>query len=140
MRITDTLNGCTIDDVRRNADGSVTLYSDSSRELTLHVWKGIIEAKPPKIVLPNVAELVVVPSERMRLLQAFQGLMIKYAHYDDAGSLIFVCEPARGKKKFEKSHGHREIKLTHNQGLIDELPPVSAIIKLPSLGLFGAQG
>ena len=140
MRITDTLNGCTIDDVRRNADGSVTLYSDSSRELTLHVWEGIIEAKPPKIVLPNVAELVVVPSERMRLLQAFQGLMIKYAHYDDAGSLIFVCEPLRGKNKFEKSHGHREIKLTHSQGLIDELPPVSAIIKLPSLGLFGAQG
>jgi hypothetical protein len=141
VRITDTLNGHTVEDVRRNDDGSVTFYCDSGRYLTLEVLAGVIEAKPRKLVIPGQPELTDMASARMRLLDAFRGLMISHAYYDDSGSLIFVCEPCNtGGPMFEKSHGHREIKLTHSQGRIDELPPVSAIIKLPGLAVFGKRG
>jgi hypothetical protein len=141
VRITDALNGHTVEDVRRNSDGSVTLYCDSGRPLTLHVWKSIISVKPPKIILPDMPEPAMVHSTRMRLLDAFQGLMVSHAHYDDSGAIVVVCNPVNdGSAMFAKSHGHREIKMTHSQGRIDELPPVSAIIKLPGLAVFGERG
>ena len=140
MVITDTLNGHTVEDVKRNADGSVTLYCASGRTLTLLVSGGRVEAKPPKVILPDAPPVEVLPSTRMRLREAFQGHAIHYGHYDDHGNLIFVCDPLRhDREKFQKAHGHREIKITHSNGLIDELPPVSAVISLPSLSLFGEQ-
>ena len=131
MIVTDTLNGHTVEDVRRNHNGSVTLYCDSGRALTLHVLQGRIEVSPEKVVIPDGAVVPEPPSVRMRLLEAFQGYMVNYAHYDDKDDLVFVCEPVN------QSFGHREIKLAHENGLISELPPVSAIIGLPSLSIFG---
>ena len=138
MMITDALNGHTIEDVRRNPDGSVTLYCDSGRTINLHVVSGIIQALPPKIALPE-RDLGPEPfSEQMRLREAFEGMMINYAHYNDHGHLIFVCEPLRhNRERYAKSYGHREVTLTHSNGLIDELPPVSAIVGLPGLSVFG---
>lgn len=140
MVITDTLNGHTVEDVRRNADGSVTLYCASGRNLTLYVSSGRIEAKPPKIILPDAPPVEVVPSTRMRLRESFLGQTINYGYYTETGALTFVCEPLRhDREAYTKSSGHREIRLTHSNGLIDELPPVSAIVALPSLSLFGTQ-
>ena len=140
MVITDTLNGHTVEDVRRNADGSVTLYCASGRTLTLFVSSGRVEAKPHKVILPDAPPAEVLPSARMRLLEAFQGHMVNYCYHDEGGCLIFVCEPLRHDREvFKKSSGHREIRLAHSNGLIDELPPVSAVIGLPSLSLFGEQ-
>jgi len=135
--ITDTLNGRTVEDVRRNQDGSVTFYTDNGRTLTLYVENARIEVKPPKLILPDSRPIEDFPSERMHLAQAFIGHMIQYASYDDQGFITFVCEPQRGREMFRKSHGHREIRLTHSSGLIDELPPVSAVVALPSLSVLG---
>ena len=140
MIVTDTLNGHTVEDVRRELDGSVTLYCDSGRTLNLHVLNNKIEAKPRKLILDE-REVVVEPSERMRLLTAFQGFMVKYAVYDNCGFITFVCEPLKhNREAYKKSTGHREICLTHKNGLINELPPVSAIITMESLSVFGEQG
>jgi len=69
-------------------------------------------------------------------LTAFQGLMIKYANYTEEGFVTIVCEPLRhDREKYVKSCGHREVCLTHKNGLINELPPVSAIISMPGLKL-----
>jgi hypothetical protein len=133
MVITDTLNGRTVEDIRRNEDGSVTIYCDSGHILTLEVVGGVIQARPQPILFAGV-EVIQPASTRLNILAAFQGLMVKYVHYDDIGCLIFVCEP------IGKSIGHREIRITHTNGLVDELPPVSAIISLPSLAVAGAQG
>lgn len=139
MIITDTLNGQTVEDVRRETDGSVTFYCDSGRTLTLFVCNGRIEAKPPGIVLPDQPNQAVQPSSRMRLLEAFQGFMINYAAYREDGSIDIVCEPLRhDREAYQKAHGHREVHLAHNKGLIDELPPVSAKISLEGLKVFGA--
>jgi hypothetical protein len=141
VQITDALNSHTVEDVRRNADGSVTLYCDSGRELTLYVWQGRIEAKPPKIILLDAPEQIILPSTRMRLLDAFQGLRVNHAYYDASSSIVFVCEPCNtGKAMFEKSFGHREIKLTHSLNIIDEFPSVSAIIKLPGQVVSAKRG
>lgn len=138
MIITDTLNGYTVEDVRRNKDGSVTLYTDNGRKLTLFVYRGRIEAMPPKLVLPGCEPPHVNPeSQRMRLQEAFVGLMVDYATYTEDGCLNLTCQPLRGREKYSKSSGHREIRLTHSQGLIDELPAVSAVVSLPSLAVFG---
>jgi hypothetical protein len=138
MIVTDTLNGHTVEDVRRNADGSITLFCDSGRRLTLYVSKGVVVVRPPKIYLPDQFIPQVV-SERMRLLQAFQGLMVNYATYDDQGCITITCEPLRGRESYTKSCGHRTVKLTHRNGLIDDLPPVSAIVALTGLSVFGDQ-
>ena len=140
MQITDTLNGHTVEDVRRNPDGSVTLYCTSGRSLTLYVEKGKIVAKPPKIILPDVPEPKVPFSERMRLRESFQGYMIEYVTSDDAGCLDFICERLRGLEKYSKQAGRREIRLTHTNGLINELPPVSARIFLEGLSSKSVQG
>jgi hypothetical protein len=140
MIITDTLNGVTVEDVRRNQDGSVTLFCDSGKVLVLYVESGRIEAR---LHLPRLEEDVteIAPSERMRLLEAFQGELINYATYDDNGFINFVCEPHRHLyAAYTKSHGHRTILLTHHNGRIDELPPVSAVVALPSLAVFGKVG
>jgi len=140
MIVTDTLNGHTIEDVRRNQDGSVTMYCDSGRTLTLHVENGVVEVKPEKLILPDSVPIEAMPSDRMRLLQAFQGYTVNYAHHNDSGGLVFVCEPLRStKEKYAKSCGHREVAVSHSNGFIDELPPVSAIITMPSLSVFGEQ-
>jgi hypothetical protein len=133
MVITDTLNGRTVEDIRRNEDGSVTLYCDSGHILTLEVVGGVIQAKPKAILFAGV-EVIQPASTRLNILAAFQGLMINHVLYDENDYLIFVCDP------IGKSHGHREIRVTHTNGLVDELPPVSAIISLPSLAITGAQG
>lgn len=139
MRITDTLNGRTVEDVRRNPDGSVTLYCDSGHEVCLFVCDNRIEVKPPRLYLPD-QPFVEPDSQRMRLMEAFQGFMINYVHYDEGGNLIFVCEPMRhDRDPYKKALGHREIKVAHSHGLIDELPPVSAVMTLPSLSIFGKQ-
>lgn len=142
MIITDTLNGHTVEDVRRNPDGSVSFYCSSGRTITLCVDAGKIGVKPQKFLLPgDDIPLELVQSERMRLREAFQGHMIEYAYYDEEGHLTFVCEPLRhDREKYQKSIGHREIRLSHSAGSIDELPPVSAVVSLPSLSLFGSQG
>ena len=143
MQITEFLNGHTIEDVRRNRDNSVTLFCDSGRTLTLHVVNGQIEAMPPAIRLPDQADrdLEVAFSERMRLREAFQGFMVNYVVYNDTGALIFVCEPLKHiREKYQKALGHREITMGHTNGVIDELPPVSAKISLPGQAIFGAQG
>ena len=140
MYITEFLNGHTVEDIRRNRDDSVTLFCDSGRTITLHVVNGKIEARPPEIRLPDQSEeqLEIAFSERMRLREAFQGYMINYAIYDQKGGLVFVCEPHKhNREKYKKSHGHREITMSHSNGIIDELPPVSAVIALPSLSVFG---
>ena len=138
MIVTDTLNGHTVEDVRRNLDGSVTLYCTSGRTLELYVSAGRIEAKPPKLILPDQPAPAPAPSERMRLTEAFLGMMINYACYDERGFLTIVCERLRhDRQMYAKSYGHREITLTHSNGLIDEAPPVSAVIGLPSLAIFG---
>jgi len=139
--VTDTLNGHTIEDVRRELDGSVTFYCDSGRTLNLHVLNSKIEAKPRKLILDEREVVEIEPSERMRLLRAFQGFMVKYAVYDDHGFITFVCEPLNHNREvYKKSTGHREICLTHKNGLINELPPVSAIIAIESLSVLGEQG
>lgn len=138
MIITDTLNGHTVEDVRRNQDGSVSLYTDNGRVITLHVECGRIEVKPPKLILPDARPIEELPSERMRLREAFIGHRINYAVYDDAGGISVVCDPQPGTEKYSKASGHREIRITHSAGMIDELPPVSAIISLESLAIFGA--
>lgn len=139
MIITDTLNGQTIEDVRRNPDGSVILFCDSGRKITLYVNQGLIVAKPPKLILPDQPEMPILSTARMRLREAFEGMMIKYASYTPGGALNFVCEPVRSNKEmYQKAAGYREIRLTHTNGLIDELPAVSARITLPSLSIFGA--
>lgn len=138
MQITDTLNGHTVEDVRRNADNSVTLYCTSGRTLELYVSNGFIEVKPPRIILPDQPDPAPAPSERMRLREAFLGMMVNYAYHNDSGYLVIVCEPLRhDRDMYAKAHGHREITLTHSNGVIDELPPVSAIIGLPSLAILG---
>lgn len=140
MRLTDSLHGRTVEDVRRNVDGSVVLYCDSGDPITLEVVNGRIEVRTERLTL-DTAPAVEINSTRMRLLEAFLGFTVNYAFYDDDNDLIFVCEPkAHATEKYKKSYGHREIKLGHTNGVIDELPPVSAKIALPSLGLFGAQG
>lgn len=140
MKITELLNGSTIEDVRRNPDGSVTLFCDSGKTATLFVEEGEIRLKPAKLELP-FQPVQPVQSERMNLLQAFQGFQINYAYYDDEGAVTFVCEPLpHTTETFKKSAGHREVRLMHHDGLIDELPPVSAIIGLPGLSVFGEQG
>ena len=137
MIITDTLNGHTIEDVRRNHDGSVTLYCDSGRVLTLEVFEGVITVRQEPLLAQNI-ELVVPPSERMRLLQAFQGHTVNYVYHTEMGNLVFVCAPLKhNTKTFHKAAGHREITLTHTGGLINELPPVSAKISIESLSLAG---
>lgn len=140
MRITDFLNGHTVEDVRRNKDMSVTLFCDSGRTITLHVINGRIEAKPPEIRLDDELdrELEVAYSDRMRLREAFLGHMINYVAYNKDGGLIFVCEPTKHyREMYKKSHGHREITVSHTNGVINELPPVSAVIALPGLSVFG---
>lgn len=139
MIITDALNGHTVEDLRRNQDGSVTLYCDSGRTLTLYVNDlGRIDVKPQKLILPDSLPVEDFPSERMRLLQAFQGYRIDYATYDDHGCITFVCAPLESWNGREsKAIGHREIKLAHSGGMIDELPPVSAKITLEGLSIFG---
>jgi len=148
MIITDALNGHTVEDVRRNQDGSVTLYTDHGRTLTLHVEDGRITVKPPKLILPDARPIEELPSERMRLREAFQGFMVSHATYDDFGAINFVCEPHTTTVSAEKKRegvflitpgtvAHREVRVTHHNGLIDELPPVSAIVALESLGVFG---
>jgi hypothetical protein len=132
--ITDTLNGHTVEDVRRNQDGSVTLYTDHGRVLTLHVDGGRITVKPPKLILPDARPIEELPSERMRLREAFQGFMVNHVTYDDQGFLNVVCDP---HGRFTLTRGHREVRITHHDGLIDELPPVSAVIALESLSVFG---
>ena len=141
MVVTDTLNGRTVEDVRRNIDGSVTFYCDSGHKLTLYVEDGQIEAKPRDLkVALGLEEPVELPSERMRLREAFQGYTVNYAHYNDDGSIVFVCDALRSnREKYAKSSGHREINLAHSNGLIDELPPVSAMIAMPSLSVMGEQ-
>jgi hypothetical protein len=136
--VTDTLNGRTVEDIQRNADGSVSFYCDSGHDLTLYVKEGQIEAMPPRMILPDAPVVELHGSKRMRLLEAFQGFMVNYAYYDDQGCIIFVCEPLHDG--FFISHGHREIRVTHTNGRIDELPPVSAVVKLPSLAVFGEKG
>jgi len=135
--ITDTLNGHTIEDVRRNHDGSVTLYCDSGRVLTLEIFEGVVSVRLKALLDPD-QELFAQPSERMRLLEAFQGHTVNYAYHTEAGNLVFVCEPLKhDTKAFHKSAGHREITLTHTDGLINELPPVSAKIAIKPLSLAG---
>ena len=136
MRITDTLHGRTVEDVRRSVDGSVTIYCDSGHHITLEVVDGKIEARTDLVKLDTSAP-VEISSTRMRLLEAFQGHRINYAYYDDDDNLVVVCEPMINSWK--KSHGHREVVLKHTHGVIDELPPVSAKITLPSLGILGEQ-
>ena len=142
MQITDLLNGHTVEDVRRNNDGSVTLYCDSGRTVTLFVCNGYIELKPEKLYLPDqqtpVPELF---STRMRLSDAFQGHMIDFVYTGDAGSLVFVCTPLRrDDEPLKKSYGHREVRLTHSGGQINEMPPVSAVIRPLGLSVFGSSG
>lgn len=134
MIITDTLNGHTVEDVRRNQDGSVTLYTDHGRVLTLHVDGGRIVVKPPKLILPDARPIEELPSERMRLREAFQGFMVSHVTFDDHGFLNVVCDP---HGSYTLTRGHREVRITHHNGLIDELPPVSAVIALESLSVFG---
>ena len=142
MVVTDTLNGRTVEDVRRNIDGSVTFYCDSGHTLTLYVEDSQIKAKPRDLIVsPEPERAVELPGDRMRLREAFQGHTVNYAYYGDAGDIIFVCEPLRhDREAYAKSSGHREITVAHSKGLIDELPPVSAIITIPSLSFSGAQG
>jgi len=137
--ITDTLNGHTVDDVRRNQDGSVSLYTDNGRVITLHVDNGRIEVKPTKLILPDARPVEEFPSQRMRLREAFVGHRINYAVYDDMGCISVVCDPQPGAQKYSKASGHREVRITHSAGLIEELPPVSAIVTLESLAIFGAN-
>ena len=81
-----------------------------------------------------------IPQET-RLLDAFRGHTIEYAYYTERGFLTFVCEPLRhDREAYTKSSGHREVRVAHSDGLIDELPPVSAVIAMPSLSVFGDQG
>jgi hypothetical protein len=141
MIITDVLNGHTVEDVRRNTDGSVSLYCASGRQVTLFVCNGRVEAKPAKIILPDSPPVDIPLPNRMRLLTAFQGFTIEYCYYDDANALVFVCEPLRhDREAYTKASGHREIRLAHTNGLIDELPPVSAKVALPALSLGTQQG
>lgn len=137
MIITDALNGHTVEDVRRNQDGSVTLYTDLGRTLTLHVEDGRIAVKPPKLILPDARPIEELPSERMRLREAFQGFKVNYVTFDDRGFLNVVCDPLPGTEKYSKASGHREVRIAHHNGLIDELPPVSAVIELEGLAVFG---
>ena len=136
MIITDTFNGHTIEDVRRSADGSVTMYCDSGRALTFSVIDGEIQAKPVFIALDSIKANYA--GQRLRLLEAFQGHMVDYVTRDDKG-LTFVCEPLKhDREAYQKAHGFREIRLTHTDGIIDELPPVSAKVSLEGLKVFGA--
>jgi hypothetical protein len=144
MIITDALNGHTVEDVRRNQDGSVTLYTDHGRTLTLHVDGGRIVVKPPKLLLPDARPIEEMPSERMRLREAFLGFMVSHVTFDEQGFLNVVCAPhdrgsfvRRECGNMTLTRGHREVRITHHNGLIDELPPVSAIIALESLSVFG---
>ena len=141
MQITDTLHGRTVEDVRRNKDGSVTLFCDCGRTVTLHVVDGQVRAKPPELVLPD-KRLEEIVSERMNLLQAFVGFTIDYVVSNaNDGSITIVCQPQRhDRETYKKSLGYREVRLTHSNGLINELPPVSAVVKLPSMSLFGKPG
>lgn len=117
----------------------MSLYTDNGRTITLHVDGGRIAVKPPKLILPDARPIEELPSERMRLREAFIGHRINYAVYDDAGCISVVCDPLPGAEKYSKASGHREVRITHHDGLIDELPPVSAIISLESLAIFGAN-
>ena len=129
MIITDALNGRTIDDIRR-VDGGVRFYTDSSSEITLCVQNGIVVLKPPKLILPGIF-IPETTSTRLRLVEAFQGYKINYVAYTSDGGLLFVCDPAKHNvKQYTKSPGRREILLTHTNGVIDELPCVSAKIAL----------
>ena len=136
MIITDTLNGRTIDDVRR-IDGGVRFYTDSSSEVTLCVQDGLIVVKPPKLILPDRPEPVIV-STRLKLVESFQGYRINYVAYTSDGGLLFVCDPLNHNvKQYTKSPGRREITLTHTNGIIDELPKVSAKVALEGLDVKG---
>jgi hypothetical protein len=136
--ITDTLNGSTIEDLRRNQDGSVSFYCDSGRSITLCVENGRIEVSPSKLIMPDATPIEEFPSVRMRLLEAFQGFMVSYAYYDEEGCVTFVCEPLRhDTEQYAKSSGHREIRLAHTDGIINELPPVSAKISLIGMSVLG---
>lgn len=137
MIITDTLNGHTVEDVRRNQDGSVSFFTDNGRVLTLHVQDGEIQARPQKLILPDSKPIEEMPSERMRLREAFVGFTINYAVYDELGNINIVCDPLHGREMYSKAVGHREVRITHHNGLIDELPPVSAVINLEGQTLFG---
>jgi hypothetical protein len=106
------------------------------------VEAGVITAKAPDIAIHNV-QLRFIPetSTRLNLLAAFQGYMVNYVYHDDTGNLVFVLEPKRhNREKYTKSSGHREIRVTHHNGLVEELPPVSAKVNLPSLAVLGKRG
>jgi hypothetical protein len=138
MIITDTLNGRTVVEVRR-IEGGVRFYTDSSTELDLYVNEnGVISVKPKKLILPERPEELIVPGERLKLSEAFQGYEIEYAAYTSEGNVIFACEPLKhNREMYKKAHGRREITLTHTDGVIDELPKVSARVKLPGLKVMG---
>ena len=143
MQITEFLNGQTIEDIRRNTDMSVTFFCDSGRVITLHVENQEIKAKQINWKRLDKLEydLEVAYSERMRLREAFIGFRIDHVIYDASGNLIFVCNPEKhSTEKYTLSYGHREITVTHSNGSIDELPPVSAKIGLPGLDVFPKQG
>lgn len=135
MQITEALSGRTIEDVRRNADGSVSLYCDSGQVVTLRVDEGEIRAAPKSIILPGIS--TPDTGRRMSLLESLQGFMIEYAFYED-DDLVFRCEPVKHNAiPGAKSLGSRDVRLTHTDGVIDEVPSVSAVIKLP--GLYSAS-
>lgn len=143
MQLTEFLNGQTIEDIRRNKDMSVTFFCDSGRVITLHVENQEIRAKPINYKRLDKLEhdLEIAYSQRMRLREAFLGYRINHIVYDGGGNLIFVCYPEKhSAEKYTWSYGHREIKVTHSNGIIDELPPVSAKIEVPGLAVFPKKG
>jgi hypothetical protein len=135
VQITEALSGRTIEDVRRNSDGSVSLYCDSGQVVTLRVDEGEIRAAPKSIILPGIS--TPETGTRMNLLESLQGFRIEYAFYQ-GDNLFFSCEPVKHNATlWVKSLGSRYIRLTHTDGVIDEAPSVSAVIKLP--GLYSAS-
>lgn len=138
MRITDALNGQTVEDVRSFEDGSVTLYCTSGRVVSLMPDDGKIRLRQETIRLDN--RVIPMFSTRMNILQAFQGHSINYVHYDEDGGLVFVCDPLlhdRPEHYGQKALGHREVKLQLKEGKIVDAPAVSAIVGITPLRIFG---